>query len=134
MSKGFTLIELLIVLAVIAALLAIVTPIALNAVAQAKATQVAANFRNIRSALESYVYTQRSTPTNLDALVSNGYLNNKPDSFSIQYEAGSSSADKFVYKIKYTGSVDTTKLFSILPEATGTAGDITLTVTLAAWW
>lgn len=134
MSRGFTLIELLIVLAVIAALLAIVTPIALNAVAQAKATQVAANFRNIRAALESYVYTKRATPSNLDALVSDGYLNNKPADFSIQYEAGSSSDGKFVYTIKYTGSVDANKLTQVLPEATGTSGNITLTATVVAWW
>lgn len=132
MSRGFTLIELLIVLAVIAALLAIVTPIPLNAVAQAKATQVAANFRNIRAALESYVYTQRQTPTALNQLVTSGYLNTAPSDFSITLNSTSSAqAD---YTIKYTGSVDTTKLFQILPEATGSAGNITMSVKIPIWW
>jgi len=53
--KGFTLIELLIVLAVIAALLAVVTPIALNAVRRANLTEIASNLRNIKSAAETYV-------------------------------------------------------------------------------
>ncbi|MFN3328164.1 MAG: type II secretion system protein, partial [Fervidobacterium pennivorans] len=43
MRKGFTLIELLIVLAVIAALMSVATPLALNAVKNAKASQVAQN-------------------------------------------------------------------------------------------
>ena len=53
--KGFTLIELLIVLAVIAALLAVVTPIALNAVKRANLTKIASNLRNIKTAAETYV-------------------------------------------------------------------------------
>ncbi|QTA38093.1 type II secretion system protein [Thermosipho ferrireducens] len=51
MKKGFTLIELLIVLAIISALLAVATPTAMNAVKKAKATQVAANLRNLSVAI-----------------------------------------------------------------------------------
>lgn len=54
-KNGFSLVELLIVLAVIAALIAVVTPIALNAIAGAKASQVAQNVKTISSALENTV-------------------------------------------------------------------------------
>ena len=55
-KNGFSLVELLIVLAVIAALIAVVTPIALNAIAKAKATQVAENLKTIGSAIENSIY------------------------------------------------------------------------------
>jgi len=83
MRKGFTLIELLIVLAIIAALMAVVTPIALNAVKKAKATQVAENMRNIKSAVESYVSVEHEVPTELASLTGSGYLNNQPDGFAL---------------------------------------------------
>jgi len=51
MKKGFTLIELLIVMAIISALLGIATPVGINALSKAKATQVSANLRNISQAL-----------------------------------------------------------------------------------
>jgi prepilin-type N-terminal cleavage/methylation domain-containing protein len=51
MKKGFTLIELLIVMVIISALLRVATPVALNALSKAKATQVSANLRNISQAL-----------------------------------------------------------------------------------
>ena len=84
MRKGFTLIELLIVLAIIAALMAVVTPIALNAVRKAKATQVAENFRNIKSAVESYVNIQQNLPSDLADIYQEGYLNSDlSDQFSL---------------------------------------------------
>ena len=79
--KGFTLIELLIVLAVIAALLAVVTPIALNAVRRANLTKIASNLRNIKSAAETYITmnpTAEAT-TNLLGVLENGYLTTNPN-------------------------------------------------------
>ncbi|MDM7321512.1 MAG: type II secretion system protein, partial [Fervidobacterium sp.] len=86
MRKGFTLIELLIVLAVIAALMAVATPLALNAVKNAKASQVAQNFRNIKAAFENYFNTEKQT--NLSTLTINdlktaGYLSSRPDNFKL---------------------------------------------------
>jgi len=51
LKKGFTLVELLIVMAIIAALMAVATPTGVNALAQAKATAVAANFRTLQQAV-----------------------------------------------------------------------------------
>jgi len=53
--RGFTLVELLVVFAVIGALMGVATPASINAVKQAKASQVAQNFRNLRAAVVTYV-------------------------------------------------------------------------------
>lgn len=131
MLRGFTLIELLIVLAVIAALLAIVTPIALNAVAQAKAAQVAANFRNIRTAVESYIYTTGATPNELNDLVSKGYLSSAPQRFSISISEG---ATTIIITINSTETADATRVRQFLPEVQGNSGNMTLYATVVKWW
>ena len=136
MVRGFTLIELLIVLAVIAALLAIVTPIALNAVAQAKATQVASNFRNLKSAVESYVnITRPDTPSlvTLDDLVQKGYLSAKPDKFTLEmtdWENGIATATIFYNSL----DVDKDKLEDVYPDVTVGSTNITLQFRIAKWW
>ena len=134
MVRGFTLIELLIVLAVIAALLAIVTPIALNAVAQAKATQVASNLRNIRSAAESFVMINKSaTGLTIDNLKTQGYLTNTAglENYTI---TATQAATVVSAEVKYTGGVDISKLTSILPEATGTDNNVTYSFSIPIWW
>lgn len=135
MSRGFTLIELLIVLAVIAALLAIVTPIALNALTQAKATQVAANLRNIKAAFESYVYTEQATVVKKDDLVNSKYLSKWPgDEYDM--EDAELVGSVVVATITYYANDDTfaNKVVSILPEATKTGDDVKLVVKAIKWW
>ncbi|PNS40960.1 type II secretion system protein [Mesotoga sp. B105.6.4] len=60
-KRGFSLVELLIVLAVIAALIATITPVALNAIQKAKATQVAQNLKTLASAFENKAYVEGAT-------------------------------------------------------------------------
>jgi len=67
-KEGFSLVELLIVLAVMAALIATITPVALNAIRKAKATQVGQNIKTLASAFENYVYVEGSAPSNLSDL------------------------------------------------------------------
>jgi len=55
-KRGFSLVELLIVLAVIAALIATITPVALNAIRKAQATKVAQNIKTLASAIENAAY------------------------------------------------------------------------------
>ena len=55
-KKGFSLVELLIVLAVMAALISTITPVALNAVRKAKASQVAQNLKTIATGIENKAY------------------------------------------------------------------------------
>jgi len=64
-KRGFSLVELLIVLAVIAALIATITPVALNAIQKAKATKVGQNIKTLASAFENYVYVSGKVPANL---------------------------------------------------------------------
>jgi type II secretory pathway pseudopilin PulG len=126
----------LIVLAVIAALLAIVTPIALNAVAQAKATQVASNFRSLKSAVESYVNIERpATPSSisLNELVNRGYLSAVPDNFTLSmtnWSTGVATATIFYNSL----DVDPNKLRGIYPDVTVSSTNITLRFRIAKWW
>ncbi len=55
-KNGFTLIELLIVLAVIAALIATMTPLALNAIRRSQASKVAQNIKILANMLEVAAY------------------------------------------------------------------------------
>lgn len=135
MRKGFTLVELLIVLAVIAALMAVATPLALNAVKNAKASQVAQNFRNIKAAFENWWNTERPTPENttITNLRERGYLSKIPAGFSDTITVTSVASEPGVYDvtISYTaGDVDTSKLQQYYPEVSGT----TLTFRVQKWW
>ncbi len=60
--EGFTLVELLIVMAVIAALMGALVPVAINAINHAKATRVAENLRSILSTAQQYVYSEHKIP------------------------------------------------------------------------
>lgn len=134
MVRGFTLIELLIVLAVIAALLAIITPIALNAVAQAKATQVASNLRNIKLAVESYVNVEKQASATIANLVQNNYLPATPTNYYVIVPATLTSIMDFV--VGYSGGdVDINRVRNVYPdvEASGTT-DIIVRFKVAKWW
>ena len=126
MRKGFTLVELLIVLAVIAALMAVATPLALNAVRNAKASQVAQNFRNIKAAFENWWNTERPSPvanTTITNLRNSGYLSKSPAGFSDTITVTSVATQPGVYNvtISYTaGDVDTSRLQQYYPEVSGT--------------
>lgn len=137
MKKGFTLVELLIVLAVIAALLSVATPLALNAVKKAKASQVAQNFRAIKSAVENWFNTESpSEPTSLatSTLVNNKYINSFPEGFEVTVTAGQSGV--YTVTIEYTKNdiaADDVKK-SGMPEITQEGNNLTLTFDLQKWW
>jgi len=143
-NEGFTLVELLIVLAVIAALLATITPVALNAVKKAKATQVAQNLRNIKAAVEQYIFTEQpSSPATLDlsTLVTNNYLSSQPTNYEV-YVSGFDDGEA-VATVVYTGlDVDFEKVQQAFPEAkqaSGTVGvasddHIYVDFTIAKYW
>ena len=96
MRKGFTLVELLIVLAVIAALMAVATPMAMNAVRTAKASQVGQNLSALKSAVEQYVYSEKTVPKKISDL--KDYLTNFDtikDTYKLKYNKPTGSADFF---------------------------------------
>ncbi|APT72215.1 N-terminal cleavage protein [Thermosipho sp. 1063] len=136
MKKGFTLVELLIVLAVIAALLSVATPLALNAVKAAKASQVAQNFKAIKSAVENWFNTEAPDDTaisglTLEKLKNEDYLSNVPEHFSLT--APSSGTDGvYNFTIEYIGGdVEAAKVQKNLPEV---SDDLKLTFDLQKWW
>ena len=138
MRKGFTLVELLIVLAVIAALMAVATPLALNAVKNAKASQVAQNFANIKTAFENYFNTEKPadpTKVTIDNLKTAGYLSNVPTNFAIVVTEGTGGV--YNVTITYSGKdVDADRVRANgLKEIVGNTGaDLTLTFSLQKWW
>ena len=139
-KEGFTLVELLIVLAVIAALMATITPVALNAVRRAKASQIAENLRNIKTAIENYYYTESTDTTYttnfIGVLVSNHYLNTNPGS---NYVATTSDWDdgELTVMLRYTGGdVALSQIQKVWSEVTnlGTGVGVGVTFTIAKYW
>jgi general secretion pathway protein G len=64
--NGFSLIEFLIVLAIIASLIAIVTPISLNYIRKAKSSAVANDLKTLSKGFMNYVYTMDEYPDSLN--------------------------------------------------------------------
>ncbi|MCX7654099.1 MAG: type II secretion system GspH family protein [Fervidobacterium sp.] len=140
MKKGFTLVELLIVLAVIAALMAVATPLALNAVRNAKASQVAQNFRNLKAAIENYWNTQK--PTNPTAQIGTaelvpGYINAIPANFTIGTPSSvTGQPGTYSITITYSGQDVDINLVRAngMGEVTSSGNNIVLTFNLQKWW
>lgn len=78
-QKGFTLIELMIVIAIIGLLIAIVIPDLLKTREQSEIEACKASLRGVQSALELYYTHYKYYPTNLQSLISEGYLSENSD-------------------------------------------------------
>ena len=109
-KKGFSLVELLIVLAVMAALIATITPVALNAIRKAKATQVAQNLKTLASAFENMLYVEGRTPTTISSLARD-IDDNK---YGIAWAASSGTYTVVVWAI---GEVSSEALTGVLSDA-----------------
>lgn len=72
--RGFTLIELMVVLAVLAILASIVTPLYLDRVEDAREVTLKHNLSGLRTAIDQYVRDQGQYPDTLEVLVSKGYV------------------------------------------------------------
>ncbi|MGQ9856907.1 MAG: type II secretion system protein [Fervidobacterium sp.] len=138
MRKGFTLVELLIVLAVIAALMAVATPLALNAVRNAKASQVAQNFRNLKAAIENYYNTEKPSDLgNLEPGSLTGYINAMPSNFQI---SGATPVDNqpglYEVAVTYTGQdVEIARVQANgMNEVTAKGDNIELKFRIQKWW
>ena len=93
-KRGFSLVELLIVLAVIAALIATITPVALNAIRKSKATQVAQNLKTLASALENAAY--------VNGTHSSGYVMKPDENAAVTLAELGRDIDDSLYGIEYT--------------------------------
>ena len=97
--EGFTLVELLIVMAVIAALMGALIPVAINAINHANATRVAENLQSLVTQVQQYAYSEHALPSMsvLATSVSGGntsdyviYGGNSSTSFTTEISSGSS--------------------------------------------
>lgn len=131
--EGFTLVELLIVMAVIAALMATLTPIAVNAVKQAKATQVVSNLRSLAAAAQQYIYTEHASPSSINDLVNNGYIDRNPGSdytLTITENSG-----VYSIKVQYTGGdVTLDRAQKVDSTVSQEGGNLTYTATAVKYW
>jgi len=135
MKKGFTLVELLIVLAVIAALMAVATPMALNAVRTARASQVAQNLSNIVTAVENYVNVEQELPGDIGDLVSKNYLSTEPASYTVNPTTWSSDGQATVTVTYDRGDVTVDDVKKQNPNVIdGGSGKPAMKVTVAKWW
>ncbi|MGC8704268.1 MAG: type II secretion system protein [Athalassotoga sp.] len=74
--EGFTLVELLIVMAVIAALMGALIPVAINAINHANATRIAENLQSLVTQVQQYAYSEHAIPSinSLKSSVSGGNI------------------------------------------------------------
>ncbi|MDK2886558.1 MAG: type pilus assembly protein PilA [Thermosipho sp. (in: thermotogales)] len=119
--------------------MAVVTPIALNAVKKAKATQVAENFRNIKAAVESYVNVEQKLPDNLTLQdLAGSYLNSDPGSNFDLTIASTWKDGVATLEIVYEGKdVDLNMLEKAYPEIDTVSSPTTgpfLRFQVQKWW
>ena len=113
-KKGFSLVELLIVLAVMAALIATITPVALNAIRKAKATQVAQNLKTLASAFENMLYVDGTSNITTDV---SELARDVDKNYKIAYE--SNTTGEYTVTVYYTGEdVDPSSVADVLSGAT----------------
>jgi len=124
-KKGFSLVELLIVLAVMAALIATITPVALNAIRKAKATQVAQNLKTLASAFENKIYVDGKATTDVSTLARDVDEND----YAIAYE--SNTAGEYTVTVYYTGGdVDPSSVADVLSGVTTKTDDDSIYYTI----
>lgn len=150
-KEGFTLVELLIVMAVIAALMGALIPVAINAINHANATRVAENMRSLLTAAQQYTYTNHEIPsisTIKDNNLVTGSLNTSD--YEIVYATGTSSlqvvgsdtwpsgATSVTIGAFYKGGITADAIHKVWSNATSTSiggnSGVVATTTIAAYW
>ena len=154
-KEGFTLVELLIVMAVIAALMGALVPVAMSAIKHANATRVAENMRSLLTAAQQYTYSEHEIPSiskiKAKHLVT-GSLNTTD--YEIAYAASStgglltpiSSNTKWptgnptavTIGVAYKSGISADDIHKVWVDATSTNAlsgyDVVATTTIAAYW
>jgi len=147
--EGFTLVELLIVMAVIAALMGALVPVALSAIRHANATRVAENLQSLVTQVQQYAYSEHALPS-MSALatsVSGGntsdyviYGGNSSTSFNNEISSGSSLITNPLtyFAVVYTGgavnSADVHNVWSGATKTTISGGTVMATGVINKYW
>ena len=148
--EGFTLVELLIVMAVIAALMGALVPVALSAIRHANATRIAENLESLVTQVQQYAYSNHVIPstTALSTSVSGGnlktdyqiYGGNSPTSFTHSISSGSSLITNPLtyFAVVYTGgAVNAADVYNVWSGATKTTisgGTVMATGVINKYW
>jgi len=107
---------MLIVLAVIAAVLSTITPVAVRALRKAKATQVALNLRTLQVAmLEYYIVETPNGTINIDDLYSDHYISDKPEGYVINWATLTAGVAK-AFVVYTTEDVELRFVEDVLPQ------------------
>ncbi len=92
-EKGFSLIELMVVIAVIAVLVSLAIPTFIVTLNWTKQNTCRGNLRTIDGAIQTYYTNNDTYPSDLEHLVSSGYLKENPEEpFGGQYELNASGS------------------------------------------
>ncbi|MFH5836239.1 type II secretion system protein [Proteiniclasticum sp. C24MP] len=98
-QKGFTLVELLIVIAIIAVLAAVVTPVALSAINDSKATAVLAEIKSVETADLTY-YVQNNADGDITKLDLAGLTGNKTKNAAFELDGSNADGSVRVLKVE----------------------------------
>ena len=151
-KEGFTLIELLIVMAVIAALMGALIPVALNAINHANATRVAENMRSLLTAAQEYAYTDHEIPK-ISTIKSKKLVTGKLDNsaYEIVWATGTNGFTQandtwpggtaVTIGVAYKGGISAADIHKVWSSATSTNSvngldgyGVVATTTIAAYW
>ncbi len=113
-NKGFSLVELLIVLSVMAALIAVMIPIGMNAIRKSKAVKVARNLKSLAETAQNIIMIDGLKNIEKTQDIYN-YINNRTEDYKLRiFDTGSGTI--YVCSI-YTGTdVSTKTVCEILPD------------------
>ncbi len=150
-KEGFTLIELLIVMAVIAALMGALVPVALNAINHANATRVAENMRSLLTAAQQYAYTDHVIPS-IGTIKSKNLVTGKVDTSKydivdatpgqslavVSSDGWPSGSTAVTIGVAYKGGIPAADIHKVWSSATSADAphgyDVVATTTIAAYW
>ena len=134
--EGFTLVELLIVMAVIAALMGALVPVAISAIQHANATRIAENLQSLVTQVQQYAYSNHVIPstTMLATSVSGGnlktdyniYYSSKPQNGYNPVSSGgqpitsSASSSQVYFAVVYNPSFSALAVHNVWSGATNT--------------
>ena len=134
-KRGFSLVELLIVLAVIAALIATITPVALNAIRKSKATQVAQNLKTLASSIENKAYVDGKIDDSLDGIIDSDDLKQFVRDLDSHYSAVFTHSNGiYTVTAKYSGTdVDMGLVKEMLPNVGTSTNALYYTITFTLY-
>ena len=129
--EGFTLVELLIVMAVIAALMGALVPVALSAIQHANATRIAENLESLVTQVQQYAYSNHMIPsiTALSTSVSGGNLTDYAIYVSNQKSLGYTTktgtqitSPQVYFAVVYNPSFDALSVYKVWKGVAGFSG------------